>query len=399
MVSRFDHCLMDLLYRWERGELPVDIPLVVSNHEDCRQLVERHGVEYVHLPVTRDTKPEAEARLFELVDDHAIDFVVLARYMQVLSDDACRRLAGRAINIHHSFLPASRAPSLPPGPRARGQADRGHRPLRHRRPGRGADHRAGRGPGRGTPAPAEEMVTLGRDVERIVLARAVRRPCRGPRLPVRERAPWSSPTARVTGRRRALTHGTLSTARATAIVSALDALPTAVDPTVLAKAEAHLVAAASQHTPKQLRILGRRILEVVAPDAFDDHERRLLQAEEARARRRTFLLLRPNHDGTTDLRGRLPDPVADRLTTYLEAFTSPRQPAHHDTHDQPATGPPPPARPPRASGAGPTPNDSARRSPRSWNDSRPSSASTYLMVTIDAAPARGPRRRPLGSLA
>ena len=177
--------------------------------------------------------------------------------------------------------------------------------------------------------------------------------------------------SRWTGVADALTQGTLSTAHATAIVAALDALPTFVDPEILAKAEAHLIAAATQHTPQQLRILGRRILEVVAPDAFDDHERRLLQAEEARARRRTFLQLRPNHDGTTDLRGRLPDPVADRLTTYLEAFTSPRQPAHqntHDTHDQPTPG-----WPARASGAGPTPSGSARPSARSWNVSRPGS--------------------------
>ena len=105
MVSRFDHCLVDLLYRWQIGELPLEIPVVVSNHEDCRELVERAGVEFVHLPVTAASKPTAEARLLELVEAHRVDFVVLARYMQVLSDELCRELSGRVINIHHSFLP------------------------------------------------------------------------------------------------------------------------------------------------------------------------------------------------------------------------------------------------------------------------------------------------------
>jgi len=105
MVSKYDHCLFDLLYRWQRGEMPIEIPLVVSNHNDCRELVERHGIEFVHLPVSAATKTEAEARLLELLTEHAIDFVVLARYMQVLSDDLCRVMSGRIINIHHSFLP------------------------------------------------------------------------------------------------------------------------------------------------------------------------------------------------------------------------------------------------------------------------------------------------------
>ena len=105
MVSRFDHCLVDLLYRWQIGELPVEIAVVVSNHEDCREVVERAGLRFVHLPVTPGTKAEAEAGLLGLVEEHGVDFVVLARYMQVLSDDLCRRLSGRVINIHHSFLP------------------------------------------------------------------------------------------------------------------------------------------------------------------------------------------------------------------------------------------------------------------------------------------------------
>ena len=105
MVSKFDHCLSDLLYRWRAGELPVEIPLVVSNHFDCQELVARHGIPFVHLPVTAATKPAQEARLLELVEQHRVDLVVLARYMQILSSDLCGRLAGRAINIHHSFLP------------------------------------------------------------------------------------------------------------------------------------------------------------------------------------------------------------------------------------------------------------------------------------------------------
>ena len=105
MVSRLDHCLADLLYRWDIGELPADLVVVVSNHPDCRPLVERHGLPFVHIPVTPDTKPEAERRLLELIAEHQIDVVVLARYMQVLSGDLCRGLEGRMINIHHSFLP------------------------------------------------------------------------------------------------------------------------------------------------------------------------------------------------------------------------------------------------------------------------------------------------------
>lgn len=106
MVSRFDHCLNDLMYRARTGDLPIDIVAVVSNHPDHRAVVEWHGTPFVHLPVTRDCKPEAEARLLDLIAHHDVELVVLARYMQVLSDDLCRELAGRAINIHHSFLPS-----------------------------------------------------------------------------------------------------------------------------------------------------------------------------------------------------------------------------------------------------------------------------------------------------
>ncbi|GAA4380498.1 formyltetrahydrofolate deformylase [Paeniglutamicibacter cryotolerans] len=106
MVSKFGHCLNDLLYRSRMGELPIDIVAVVSNHEDHRGLVEWHDIPYYHVPVTRETKPAAEARLLELLDDYDVELVVLARYMQVLSDDLSRRLTGKTINIHHSFLPS-----------------------------------------------------------------------------------------------------------------------------------------------------------------------------------------------------------------------------------------------------------------------------------------------------
>jgi formyltetrahydrofolate deformylase len=105
MVSKFGHCLNDLLFRWRGGSLGGDIALVVSNHETHRAMAEAAGLPFIYLPVTPETKLDAERRLLELVDEHNIDLVVLARYMQVLSDDLCRSLEGRAINIHHSFLP------------------------------------------------------------------------------------------------------------------------------------------------------------------------------------------------------------------------------------------------------------------------------------------------------
>ncbi len=106
MVSRFGHCLNDLLFRCRSGALNIEIPAIVSNHRDFEGLAETYGIPFHHIPVTRDTKPEAEARLLELVRELNVDLVVLARYMQVLSDDLCKELEGRAINIHHSFLPS-----------------------------------------------------------------------------------------------------------------------------------------------------------------------------------------------------------------------------------------------------------------------------------------------------
>jgi formyltetrahydrofolate deformylase len=105
MVSKLGHCLNDLLFRWRAGSLGGDLVAVVSNHEDLRPMAEAAGLPFHHVPVTPGTKAAAEARLLELVEETSADVVVLARYMQVLSDDACRALHGRAINIHHSFLP------------------------------------------------------------------------------------------------------------------------------------------------------------------------------------------------------------------------------------------------------------------------------------------------------
>ncbi|MFW0795827.1 formyltetrahydrofolate deformylase [Gordonia sp. CPCC 205515] len=105
MVSKLGHCLNDLIFRWRAGTLGGELVAVVSNHEVLRPMAEAAGLPFHHVPVTPGTKPEAEARLLELVDDLEADLVVLARYMQVLSDATCTALRGRAINIHHSFLP------------------------------------------------------------------------------------------------------------------------------------------------------------------------------------------------------------------------------------------------------------------------------------------------------
>jgi formyltetrahydrofolate deformylase len=106
MVSKHLHCLNDLLFRASTGALQIEIPAIVSNHPDAGALARSYGIDFHHVPVTPDTKAEAEARLMQLVDETGAHLVVLARYMQVLSDDLCRRLSGRAINIHHSFLPS-----------------------------------------------------------------------------------------------------------------------------------------------------------------------------------------------------------------------------------------------------------------------------------------------------
>ncbi|NJC72639.1 formyltetrahydrofolate deformylase [Planosporangium thailandense] len=106
MVSRLGHCLNDLLFRWSIGSLNAEIVGIVSNHPDFADLAASHKLPYYHVPVTPETKPQAEERLLEIVAEHQVDLVVLARYMQVLSPELCDALAGRAVNIHHSFLPS-----------------------------------------------------------------------------------------------------------------------------------------------------------------------------------------------------------------------------------------------------------------------------------------------------
>ncbi|HWP11996.1 MAG TPA: formyltetrahydrofolate deformylase [Ramlibacter sp.] len=106
LVSKEGHCLNDLLFRWKSGLLPVEIAAIVSNHRDFYQLAASYNVPFHHMPVTAATKAQVEARQFEVIEAEGAELVVLARYMQILSDDLCGKLAGRAINIHHSFLPS-----------------------------------------------------------------------------------------------------------------------------------------------------------------------------------------------------------------------------------------------------------------------------------------------------
>ena len=172
MASREDHCLVDLLWRHRRGELEMDVACVISNHPDLRGEAESLGVPYHHVPVTRETKPEAEARALELLGD--VDLVVLARYMQILSGDFLARLGCPVINIHHSFLPAFAGAD--PYRRA---YDRGvkligataHYVTENLDEGPIIEQdvqRVGHG------YTVEDLVRIGRDLERLVLARAVR---------------------------------------------------------------------------------------------------------------------------------------------------------------------------------------------------------------------------------
>jgi formyltetrahydrofolate deformylase len=173
-VSKFGHCLNDLLHRWKSGLLHTDIVGVVSNHEDFRSLTQWCGLPFHHLPVTAETKPQQEAQILQVMKDSSADLLVLARYMQVLSEDLCRKLDGRCINIHHSFLPSFKGAS--PYRRAfeRGvklvgatahyvTSDLDEGPIIEQDVVR-VNHAMD----------AEEMTNLGREVEARVLARAVR---------------------------------------------------------------------------------------------------------------------------------------------------------------------------------------------------------------------------------
>ncbi len=174
LVSKFGHCLNDLLFRYRIGALPIEIPVIVSNHEDFRSLAESYGIPYYYLPVTKETKVEQEARIWELVEEHRIDLVVLARYMQILSDDLCKKLEGRAINIHHSFLPSFKGAKPYHQAHARGvkligatahyvTADLDEGPIIEQEVAR-VDHSYS----------PDQLVAVGRDIECQVLARAVK---------------------------------------------------------------------------------------------------------------------------------------------------------------------------------------------------------------------------------
>jgi len=174
LVSRSGHCLNDLLFRWSTGSLQIEVPAIVSNHRDFEKLAESYGIPFHHIPVTAATKPAAEQELLRLVDELGVHLVVLARYMQVLSDDVCHALRGRAINIHHSFLPSFKGAKPYHQAHQRGvkligatahyvtsALDEG--PIIEQDVAR-VDHSS-------TP---DDLVSAGRDVESLVLSRAVR---------------------------------------------------------------------------------------------------------------------------------------------------------------------------------------------------------------------------------
>ncbi|QBI52710.1 formyltetrahydrofolate deformylase [Streptomonospora litoralis] len=173
MVSRFGHCLNDLLYRQRSGLLEADIAAVVSNHPDLEFLARSYDLDFHHLPVAPETKTEQEARLLELVDAYDVDLVVLARYMQVLSEGLCEKMSGRIINIHHSFLPSFKGARPYHQAHARGvkligatahyvTADLDEGPIIEQEVSR-VDH---------THSP-EQLTAIGRDLESLALARAV----------------------------------------------------------------------------------------------------------------------------------------------------------------------------------------------------------------------------------
>ena len=173
MVSKLGHCLNDLLFRYRSNSLPVDIRGIVSNHRDYYQLAASYNIPFHHIPVTPDTKEQAEAKLLDLMDVEKTELVVLARYMQVLSNSLCKKLGGRAINIHHSFLPSFKgakpyAQAYDRGVKLIGAtahyvtADLDEGPIIEQDIAR-ADHSMH----------ANRLTEMGRDIESSVLARAV----------------------------------------------------------------------------------------------------------------------------------------------------------------------------------------------------------------------------------
>lgn len=173
MVSRFGHCLNDLLYRWRIGALPIDIVAVISNHMDYQKVVVNHDIPFYCIRVTRENKAEAEAAQMRIVRETGAELIVLARYMQVLSDDMCREMSGRIINIHHSFLPSFKGANPYKQAYERGvkligatshyvTADLDEGPIIEQDIVRITHAQS-----------SEDYVALGRDVEASVLARAI----------------------------------------------------------------------------------------------------------------------------------------------------------------------------------------------------------------------------------
>jgi formyltetrahydrofolate deformylase len=175
MASKLDHCLVDLLYRWRIGELPMIICGIVSNHpRDVYASIDFADIPFYHLPVTAETKPAQEARLLEIIADSKVDMVILARYMQILSDDLSTKLSGRCINVHHSFLPSFKGAKPYHQAHARGikligatahfvTSDLDEGPI--------IEQDVTRVTHGDTP---EDLVRKGRDLERTVLSRALR---------------------------------------------------------------------------------------------------------------------------------------------------------------------------------------------------------------------------------
>jgi formyltetrahydrofolate deformylase len=174
MVSRFDHCLHDLLYRYRTGDLKISIPAIVSNHMDLSGLAEFHKIPFIHIPVTKDTKASAEEKLLEVIEDTQSDLIVLARYMQVLSETLTESLMGRCINIHHSFLPSFKGAKPYHRAHERGvkligatahyvTTDLDEGPIIEQRVER-VDHSQS----------IKDFIAVGRDVEALTLSRAIK---------------------------------------------------------------------------------------------------------------------------------------------------------------------------------------------------------------------------------
>ena len=174
MVTKESHCLRDLLYLLELGELPIEIPLVVGNHDELKSLVESHGITFKHLPVTADSKVTAEKELLSIVAAEKIDFVVLARYMQILSPSFCSQLSNRIINIHHSFLPGFKGAKPYHQAHEKGVKIIGataHFVTEDLDEGPIIEQDVAHVTHASTP---EQLIAIGRDIERRVLAKAVR---------------------------------------------------------------------------------------------------------------------------------------------------------------------------------------------------------------------------------